>query len=81
MSLLPFTRRDPKMNPELNSLLSDLEQFGRENDARETDRQRKMLNLERDSAALTHILAAASTRHNILECPSPKVRSAVETIT
>ena len=55
------------MNRELNHLLSALEQFGRENDARETDRQRKMLNLDRDTAALVHILVAAGNRRGVLE--------------
>jgi len=55
------------MNPELKTLMNTLELFGWENDQRKTDRQRKMLNLAPETAALIHIIARASRRHNILE--------------
>jgi len=55
------------MNSELELILKSLEQFGRENDENQTDRQHKMLDLERDTAALIHILVQASRRQNILE--------------
>ena len=40
----------------VRAVLADLERSGRENDARETDRARKMLNLERATAELVHLL-------------------------
>ena len=52
---------------QLQELILQMEKFGQENDQRENDRQRKMLNLERDSAVLIHILVRASRRRNILE--------------
>ena len=55
------------MSADLTQLLLQLEEFGRENDARETDRRRKMLNLERDTAVLVHILVAAGSRRDVLE--------------
>src|SRR5579864_5848559 len=55
------------MDRDLNDFLNALEQFGHENDARETDRRRKMLNLERETAALVHILVAAGNRRDVLE--------------
>ncbi|HYG85038.1 MAG TPA: class I SAM-dependent methyltransferase [Azospirillum sp.] len=47
--------------------MRDLENFGRENDAREADRARKMLNLERDTAELLHILVRTGRRRRVLE--------------
>ena len=55
------------LDVQLQQLLSQMEEFGRENDQRESNRQRKMLNLERDTAALIHILVRASRRRNVLE--------------
>jgi Predicted O-methyltransferase len=48
-------------------VLRDLEDFGRENDAREGDRARKMLNLERETAELLHILVRSGRRRRVLE--------------
>lgn len=48
-------------------VLRDLEDFGRENDAREGDRARKMLNLERETAELLHILVRGGRRRRVLE--------------
>src|SRR4029077_14302032 len=58
---------DRKLDPKLEELLSQMERFGVENDQRETDRKRKMLNLEPETAALLHILVRATHRHSILE--------------
>ncbi|MGC1614399.1 MAG: class I SAM-dependent methyltransferase [Candidatus Acidiferrum sp.] len=55
------------MPTDLAQLLVELEEFGRENDASTVDRRRKMLNLERETATLIHILVRASIRKNILE--------------
>lgn len=58
---------DPRLDPKLDRLLSEMERFGAENDQRESDRQRKMLNLEPETAALLHILVRAARRQSILE--------------
>lgn len=57
----------PKLDPKLDRLLSEMERLGAENDQRESDRQRKMLNLEPETAALLHILVRSTHRQNILE--------------
>ncbi len=44
-----------------------MEQQGRENDERESDRVRKMLNLEPDTAKLLNILARSSGARRVLE--------------
>lgn len=49
------------------ALLHELEQAGRDNDARETDRSRKMLNLERETAELMQMLVRSGKRRRILE--------------
>jgi predicted O-methyltransferase YrrM len=49
------------------TVLQNIEAFGRSNDARETDRARRMLNLERSTAELIHILVLSSARKRILE--------------
>src|SRR4029077_16616130 len=67
MSLSPNPQPDPKLDPKLAELLSEMERFGVENDQRETDRKRKMLNLEPETAALLHILVRATHRQSILE--------------
>lgn len=48
------------MDQRLRELLRELEEFGRENDARATERPRLMLNLEPASAQLLSILVRAS---------------------
>ncbi len=63
----PGSKPDQKLDPKLKELLSEMERFGIENDQRETDRKRKMLNLEPETAALLHILVRATHRHSILE--------------
>ena len=52
---------------DLNAFLRDLEVFGIANDQRETDRSKKMLNLERDTAELVSILIRSSKARKILE--------------
>jgi predicted O-methyltransferase YrrM len=44
-----------------------MEQLGRENDARETDHKKKMLNLEPDTAHLVHILVRSANAKRVLE--------------
>jgi len=55
------------IEPTLNQLLLELEELGRSNDARETERPRKLLNLERPTAELIHLLLRATRRLNVLE--------------
>jgi predicted O-methyltransferase YrrM len=63
----PGPKPGQKLDPKLAELLSQMERFGVENDQRETDRKRKMLNLEPETAALLHILVRATHRQSILE--------------
>ena len=63
----PGLKPNRKLDPKLAELLSQMERFGVENDQRETDRKRKMLNLEPETAALLHILVRATHRQSILE--------------
>ncbi len=51
---------DTNMDPHLRELLLELEEQGRVNDARETERPRMMLNLDPTSAELISILVRAS---------------------
>jgi predicted O-methyltransferase YrrM len=55
------------MDTALRELLAQLEVSGRENDANEQDRSKKMLNLERDTAQLISILIRSSQRTQLLE--------------
>jgi len=63
----PGSKPDQKLDPKLKELLSEMERFGIENDQRESDRKRKMLNLEPETAALLHILVRATHRQSVLE--------------
>jgi len=55
------------LSPQVDAVLRDLEDLGRANDAREADRSRKMLNLERDTAELLHVLVRTGRRRRVLE--------------
>ena len=55
------------LDAEVERVLRELEHFGRDNDAREADRARKMLNLERDTAELLHVLVRSGRRRRVLE--------------
>jgi predicted O-methyltransferase YrrM len=55
------------MEPALEALLDELAAFGRENDARETDRERRMLNITPDTGRLLAILVRASGARRLLE--------------
>jgi predicted O-methyltransferase YrrM len=59
------------------SVLRNVEAFGQENDAQETDRARRMLNLERNTAELMHILVLSSGRKRILEIGTSNGYSAI----
>src|SRR6476619_1950618 len=58
------------------NVLQDIEAFGHANDAQETDRARRMLNLERSTAELIQILVVSSGRKRILEIGSSNGYSA-----
>lgn len=55
------------MEAELRHLLGELEVWGRENDEREADRRKKMLNLEPDTALFISILIRSSQSKSLLE--------------
>ena len=55
------------MDQHLTALLAEIEEHGREHDARETEHSRKMLNLEPDTARLVYIFARSSGAKRILE--------------
>ncbi len=55
------------MKRELIDLLAAIEREGSENDEREADRARKMLNLEPETARLLNILARSSGARRVLE--------------
>lgn len=55
------------MDRELRSLLSELEVFGRENDAVQIEHHKKMLNLEPDTARLISIMLRSGNYKRLLE--------------
>jgi predicted O-methyltransferase YrrM len=55
------------VEPRIRDLLNELERAGAANDVVETDRARKMLNLEPDTAGLVAILARSSAALRVLE--------------
>lgn len=55
------------MRAELLSLLAELERFGRENDARNADRPRRMLNITRDTGEFLAVLVRAIAARDVLE--------------
>ena len=67
------------MTPDTHLLdvVRKIEAFGRSNDSRETERARRMLNLERDTAELIHILVRSSRRKRILEIGTSNGYSAI----
>lgn len=52
---------------ELDRVLRELEIEGQRNDAEQTDRSKKFLNLERPTAELVYVLLQASRRKHVLE--------------
>lgn len=55
------------MEPALLDLLAELENFGKENDAMQGDRAKKMLNLERETAEFITLLIRSSQSKQLLE--------------
>lgn len=58
---------DDRMNTSLRALLDEIEAEGRDNDTRESDRSRKMLNLEPETAHLISILVRSGKLTRLLE--------------
>jgi predicted O-methyltransferase YrrM len=56
----------PITNP-LDSVLTELEQFGKANDASTTERPRHMLNITRDTGAFLAVLVRATLARRVLE--------------
>lgn len=61
----------------IDAVLRDLETFGRENDAHIADRARKMLNLERETAEVLHLLIRGGNRRRVLEIGTSNGYSAI----
>ncbi len=55
------------MDTSLKTLLTELEKFGLENDARTTDRSNKMLNITRDTGEFLRLLIRALKAKRVLE--------------
>jgi len=55
------------MEPQLHALLHEIENYGRENDARQSERSKKMLNLDPATAQLVSVLIRASNAKRVLE--------------
>ena len=64
-------------NPRVARVLDEIEQFGLSHDPVETDRQLKMLNLERPTAELIHVLLLSSARKQVLEIGTSNGFSAI----
>jgi predicted O-methyltransferase YrrM len=57
---------DPVTDP-LDSVLAELDQFGKANDASTTERSRRMLNITRDTGAFLAVLVRATLARRVLE--------------
>jgi len=66
-----------EMTEAAQAVLAGLEEFGRDNDADQQDRSRKMLNLERDTAEFLHLLVRATNRKRVLEVGTSNGVSAI----
>jgi predicted O-methyltransferase YrrM len=55
------------MNPKLAALLQELESFGKANDARETERARRMMNITHDTGEFLVLLTRAVDARRVLE--------------
>ena len=65
------------MDPKLAALLDDLFRFGDDNDARETERPRRMLNITPDTGRLLSILIRSSRATRILEVGTSNAYSTI----
>lgn len=66
-----------KFNPRVLRVLDEIERFGLSHDSVQTDRQLKMLNLERSTAQLIHVLLLSSARKRVLEIGTSNGFSAI----
>src|SRR5258708_24425342 len=66
-----------KFNPKVTRVLDEIEGFGLPHDPVQTDRKQKMLNLERPTAELIHILLLSSGRKRVLEIGTSNGFSAI----
>jgi len=64
-------------NPRVVHVLDEIERFGLSIDPVQTDRQSKMLNLERSTAELIHVLLLSSARKRVLEIGTSNGFSAI----
>jgi predicted O-methyltransferase YrrM len=64
-------------DPRVACVLDEIEQFGLSHDPMQTDRQLKMLNLERPTAELIHVLLLSSARKKVLEIGTSNGFSAI----
>jgi predicted O-methyltransferase YrrM len=64
-------------NPQVTRLLDKIERFGLSHDPGQTDRKQKMLNVERPTAELIHILLLSSRRKHVLEIGTSNGFSAI----
>src|SRR5215510_14729547 len=59
--------QEERMNPQLQSLMAELEQFGKANDCVMTERSRRMLNITRDTGEFLAVLVRATVARRVLE--------------
>src|ERR1700726_3220741 len=64
-------------NPKVTRVLDEIERFGLSHDPVQTDRKQKMLNLERSTAELIHLLLLSSGRKRVLEIGTSNGFSAI----
>jgi predicted O-methyltransferase YrrM len=64
-------------DPQIMRVLEEIERFGLSHDAVQKDRTQKMLNLERPTAELIHILLLLSSRKRVLEIGTSNGFSAI----
>ena len=65
------------MNSTVLTLIQELEELGRDHDAKEFEHSRKFLNLERSTAELIRILILCSQRKRVLEIGTSNGLSAI----
>jgi predicted O-methyltransferase YrrM len=66
-----------KLGTDLDDFLHELEVAGQRNDAQQTDRKKKFLNLERPTAELLYVLLQASKRRRVLEIGTSNAYSTI----
>ena len=64
-------------NPQVMRVLDEIERFGLSHDSGQADHKQKMLNLERPTAELIHVLLLSSRRRHVLEIGTSNGFSAI----